>query len=146
MTKKFIISAATLCTLLTANAYASNIHTWHKINAANGNWSGRLVITSANENGYFTDAFGNNKGATYDFKVNNPIPFTFGFGFGFPADFNISYTLTLYKTSFINFSAATCQFNISAKSPANPDIRVEKYNGAKCNYTITSKGENFQIG
>ncbi len=39
-----------------------------------------------------------------------------------------------------------CQFDVSAKAPADPDVRVEQYNGAKCNYTINEGvGENFEV-
>lgn len=136
---------------ITGSALASDVHTWHQIKTTNGSWNGRLVITSSNEQAYFTDQNGSNKGEIYDFVLTKGIsPFVYGFGFE-NADFNVSYVLTLYqvaggKKHAVRFSSKACQFDVSAKGPANPDIRVESYNGASCSYAIVhGMGENFKI-
>jgi hypothetical protein len=152
--RKTIVSATIISTLLTSSVFAADVHTWHKITADNGTWNGRLVITSSDQDAYFTDNGGINKGQTYDFKLTKTTsPFTYGFGFNLQhADFNVSYVLTLYQPADqfsqhgLMFSAKACQFNVSAKGPANPDIRVEEYNGAKCLYSIVpNTGENFEV-
>jgi len=145
--------------LLTSSAWASSNtpHTMHNINVTDeGNWQGRLVITSADEPAYFTDQSGANKGEMYDFTLNKETsPFVYGFGFDTGADFNVSYTLTLYestnKTAALlgksQFTSKSCQFNVSATGPAKPDIKVEKYNGSSCTFNIDSGvGENFLVG
>ncbi|MCL9779926.1 hypothetical protein M9194_00580 [Vibrio sp. S4M6] len=157
------VSIAMLSMLLAGGAWAQSSapHTWHHISltdqasADQSVWLGRLTITSASEPAYFTDKDGKNEGQTYDFKLDNDTnPLVYGFGFNQGADFNVSYTVTLYQTSDITnqlgksfFASKTCQFNVSAKGPANPDIRVEEYNGAKCSYNIVpGKGEDFTVG
>lgn len=150
--RRFFTALIMSC-LFAQAAFANEPHTWHKITASNSSWAGRLVITSANQKAFFTDQDGNNKGSLYDFNALAKQPFIYGFGVT-DADFNVSYALTLYQTDtahdqFINpsFSNKACQFNVSAKGPADPDIRVEEYNGAKCQYTvIPGVGEYFYIG
>ena len=144
--------------LLAGSAWALNvpIHTLHHINDANhASWQGRLVIASANEPAYFTNKNGVNEGEIYDFTLNNKTaPFVYGFAFKRGANFNVSYTLTLYQSthhfegplSHSFFSSKGCQFNISAKGPAQPDIRIEKYNGAICSFKIVpGQGEDFTV-
>lgn len=152
--KKIACVCITLLTfiLLAEPVFAanSNIHTWQYITAKNGFWQGRLVMASANEKGFFTDANGHGKGQIYDFQLNPDKKFKFGFGFDVTqTDFNVSFTLTLYKTSNAFgsplFTSPACVFNITAKSPANPDIRVEKFHGAICSYVVTGYGENFYV-
>lgn len=137
---------------MSANTWAVTPHTLHTVTAQDGVWKGRLVITSANENAYFTDANGNKIGEIYDFTLSSTkAPFKYGFGFASPADFNVSYVLTLYQPdnnggNTVMFASKACQFNVSAKGPADPDIRVEPYNGAKCDYTVVpGVGENFTV-
>lgn len=143
LVKSVIISLSTV-----ASIYAAPVHTWHHIKSLTGNWAGRLVITSANENAYFTDKDGHKVGQLYNFSLNAQTPFLFGFGFSNPTDFNVSYVLTLYQvdSQHTMFSSKACQFDISAKAPAEPDIRVESYNGAKCKYKITTTGEDYKVG
>lgn len=129
---------------------ANDVHTWHQIKVDNGQWQAKLVITSANEQAYFTDKNSVNEGDSYSFALTSAAsPFVYGFGFT-NADFNVSYVLTAYEVTGENtamFAAKTCQFDVSAKGPAQPDIRVEKYNGAQCSFNIVSGvGENFEIG
>lgn len=126
-------------------------HTTHQVSAATGEWQGRMVVTSANQAGYFTDIAGNQKlGPLVDFRLEAKRPYQFGFAFDLPGtDFNVSYVVTLVKQPTVMaplFASPTCQFNVSAKGPANPDVRVESYNGAKCHFTITGHGEDFYVG
>lgn len=140
------LSIATPCSI----AQAGDTHTFHHVTVSSGDWHGQLVITSPGEDAYFTNASGENYGSMWAFDPVTPqAPFTFGFGFIEPGtDFNASYTLTMVKKVFTGpqFVSKACQFNISAKGPANPDIRTETYNGADCHYTITDKGEDYSVG
>ena len=144
-------SAIALAAAVTwSNAQADDVHTFHHITITSGSWSGQLVITSPGENAYFTDATGNKKGSLYSFDHLTAVtPFAFGFGFAEPdTDFDVSYTLTLVEKAAKNsqFVSKACQFNISAKGPANPDIRTESYNDADCHYQVTGKGEDYTVG
>lgn len=138
--------------LLASNTSASPIHTMHEITADTGHWVGRLVLSSAGEGGYFTNEAGTDLGPLVDFSVDVNMPYVFGFGFKKGTDFNVSYVLTLYKSQSkenvgVGFSSKACQFNVSARSPANPDIHVISYNGATCHRDIVQgKGENFSVG
>ena len=149
MLKRRVLCIGLFVLVMGANTWAVTPHTLHTVTAQDGAWQGRLVITS--EDGYFTDANGNDKGQRYDFTLNAKAPFEYGFGFGSSADFNISYVLTLYQPAnkggnAVMFASKACQFDVSAKSPANPDIRVEPYNAAKCDYTVVpGVGENFTV-
>lgn len=121
---------------------AEGVHTWHDVVSKEGAWSGRLVISSGDQKGYFTDSQAKKVGQLYDFHLGTDNPFVFGFGFDFDGtDFDVSYTLTLYQTSFVS---KACVFNVSAKGPAQPDVRIETFNGAKCDYVVVhGRGENF---
>lgn len=147
-----IISAAMLLSLGITTTNAA-VHTSHHVSATEGSWKAQLVIASPDEKGYFTDQSGNSMGSLYAFDVHaDQDPVLFGFGFDFPGtDFDVSYTVTLIKQKQtdahgVMFASPACQFNVSAKGPANPDIRVESYNGAQCHYHITSTGEDFIAG
>lgn len=150
--KLSIISALVSLSLLASTASA-DVHTWHHVTATEGHWKTQLVIASADEKGYFTDQAGSKKGQMYAFDVQSGhAPALFGFGFEFPGtDFDVAYTVTMVKQQQsaahrVLFSSPACQFNVSAKGPANPDVRVESYNGAQCHYTIISSGEDYTVG
>lgn len=131
--------------LFSSVAYASGqIHTWHDITTTNGQWLGRLVIASSQQAGFFADRDGNKKGPIYDFTLSNDKTFVYGFGFDVGGtDFDVSYTLTLYQQ---NFASKACVFNVSAKGPAMPDVRIEKFNGAECRFArLGGKGGNFSV-
>ena len=134
--KLSITSLFLSCALAVSTAQAG-VHTWHHVSAVDGHWTTQLVIASADEKGYFTDAAGTVMGPLYAFDVqSDQAPALFGFGFDIPgSDFDISYTVTMVKqkasSNSVQFVSPTCQFNVSAKGPANPDVRVETYNGAK---------------
>ncbi len=148
----FSLSALAVAACLSVGtAQAGGSHTMHQVTASNGVWQGQLVFTTPGEAGFFTDAQGNKVASPYAFKEDHSqAPFEFGFGFTLPGtDFDVSYTLTLVKKpsggALPQFVSPACQFNISAKGPANPDIRTESYNGADCSYKVTSKGENYFV-
>jgi hypothetical protein len=134
-----------VCCVLSSLVSAGGVHTWHDVVSEKGDWQGRLVISSSNQKGFFTDSSGQKKGEIYDFSLSDSAPFVFGFGFDFDGtDFDVSYTLTLYQTSF---ASKACVFNVSAKGPAQPDVRIEKFNGASCDFEVVhGRGENFKAG
>ncbi|MCW5588373.1 MAG: hypothetical protein KIT27_01795 [Legionellales bacterium] len=148
MKKSTIIPMAFIIACFSPSVFAEGVHTWHNITADTATWNGRLIITSSNEQAFFTNKSGENEGSIYDFTLNPANP-TFTYGFGFTtANFNVSYVLTLYQPQSTKsmFVSKACQFDVSAKGPANPDIRVEQYNGANCRYSIVSGvGENFEV-
>lgn len=130
--------------LLSFCVRAEGVHTWHDIVSKEGRWSGRLVISSGFQNAYFTDSQAKKTGQLYDFHLEEGTPFIFGFGFDFDGtDFDVSYTLTLYEVGFVS---KACVFNVSAKGPAQPDVRIERFNGAECEYQVVhGRGENFEV-
>lgn len=145
----FLLSAVCLPVFV----LAAGPHTTHEISAKTGEWAGCLVMASPHEAGYFTDVSGEQKwGSQVDFELKETAPFAFGFAFELPGtDFDVSYTVTLVKKSEVNglgsplFASPACQFNVSAKGPANPDVRTESYHGADCRYIITGHGEDFLV-
>ena len=132
---------------LTHALTADPAHTLHKVVATKANWKGRLVIATPYENAYFvTDA--QDRGQVYDFHLSSNQPLNYGFAFRPGTDFNVSYTVTLVQDAAeANFVNKACVFNVSAKGPANPDIRVQAFNGAECNFKVVEGvGENFTVG
>lgn len=130
---------------LTGSSLWGSIHTWHKIDVQQGRWQGRLAIIISNQGGYFANAAGNKIGANYDFIIdlNNPLKYGFGFDYN-STDFNVAYSVTLYQED--TFSNKACVFNVTAKGPAIPDIRINEYNGAKCSTSREEHhGTNFHI-
>lgn len=137
VSKLLVIGSLAMSTAI----YASNIHTWHTITAQNGTWNGTL--SSINEESKFETADGS---PIHNFTVDADHPIRYGFGFDHGADFNIAYTLTLTQQDTQRFSSKACVFVITARGPANPDIRVEEFNGAKCSWVVVPHvGEDFNI-
>ena len=149
-----LVLATSVLLLSSSASFADHAHTQQTVFAQNEHWVGHLDITSGNELGFFTNGNEVNLGEHYQFNLNSNTPFKYGFGFKEPGtDFNIAYTLTLYKTVAnsdgnlnTTFTAPACVFEITASSPANPDITVMHYNGASCHWTSTGIGENFTVG
>lgn len=144
--KGFVLGMLSM--LILAKSWASNTHTIHNVQAHHGAWTGRLVIISAEQAAYFTNEQGDNIGAMADFTLLEGQDYRYGFGFDIAnTDFNVAYSLTLYEREKFGFSAKSCVFIITAKGPAFPDIQVNGYHGAQCDYQIVDGvGENFQVG
>ena len=148
------ISLLAACILASSSclALAAKPHTTHTITSHGGTWHGKLVITSANQPGYFLDNNGQNHGNSWAFDLTSNQPtLHYGFGFNVGATFDISYSLNLYKgSSYANklgFSSQACEFVVTAKGPAKPDVQVIPYNGAKCRVTDPDKtGVDFEVG
>lgn len=121
-----------LLSFLPLTCLAETPHTLHDINVAQGAWHGRLTVTSAAQDAFFLKESGEKVGQTYDFDLAGGERLTYGLGFNLDnTDFNVSYTLTLYEKGF---TEKACVYVVTAKGPAVPDIRVESYNGAHCDY------------
>lgn len=145
---RFSFLAGVLVLFFSAMAYADGVHTWQDVVSRDGLWIGRLVITSADQKAFFTDTSSTNRGELYDFSVSDDNDFAYGLGFDFVGtDFDLSYTLTLYQTdsSATGFVSKACVFNVTASAPAVPDIRVEKYNGANCDFEPHHGREKFIV-
>lgn len=131
--------------VLTGNAMATPVHTWHTIRALDGNWTGKLQML--NEGGAFVTR---EKAPLTNFTITSDHAQDYGFIFDAGDDFDVAYTLTLKETKLAampQFVSKTCVYVITAKGPAQPDIRVSSFNGAKCDWNVVpGVGEDFTVG
>ena len=117
------------------------VHTWHTVSTTEGTWHAKLQ--NLNQESYFVDRAG---ASINQFVIHPNRSQDYGFGFYPGADFNIAYTLTIIEESTFNFSSKACVYVITASAPATPDIRVNAFNGAKCDWKIIKGvGENFMV-
>jgi hypothetical protein len=125
-------------------------HTWHNLQSHQGTWEVQLTLSSEGNVGRFISNAPECKAQDpLTVNVSPQQPQQFGFSFLPGADFDIGYTLVAKQKSpsTANYQAKTCVFVVSAKGPANPDIAVLPYNGAVCNYAVTSGvGEDYFVG
>lgn len=119
-------------------------HTWHTVSSSNGTWVARLQML--NEGGSFVMRDGSSADT---FTINPNQSQEYGFTFDGDDDFDVAYslTLTLRNTEKLpQFTSKACVFVITAKGPAQPDIKTIQYNGAQCSYTIIpGRGEDFVV-
>ncbi len=138
--KRLLISA--LLSLTASVADAQNVHTWHTIAANTGVWQARLQMI--NEGGRFVSRSGI---ALNQFLVSPSHSVDYGFAFPKGTDFDVSYSLTMTKEDKKSFTSKACVFIITANKPADPDVRVESFHGAKCDWhVVKGVGENFTVG
>lgn len=124
-----------------AFAGTGDAHTWHNVYSKNGTWKGTLQ--TINEDASFVAEDGS---PISSFTVSEASPQKFGFIYGEDSDFDVAYTLTLTQNQLELFTSKTCVFVITAKGPAQPDIRTEPYNGATCQWTLVpGVGEDFYV-
>lgn len=122
------------------SAQANTPHTWHTITTHQASWKGTLQTT--NEIASFVDADGKPL-STFILTGENPVKFGFDYDTK-KDDFDVAYTLTLTKQTTTSFVSPTCVFVVTAKGPADPDVRYFSYNGAICSVKIIPGiGENF---
>jgi|GEM_PF-1779430 hypothetical protein len=142
-----IVSAVTLT--LPLQVSARQVHTWHNINAENGEWVAKLQML--NEKGIFVLPDGT---SVSEFKVSTGSPKRYGFEFDPNDDFDVAYTLTLVQqnenagnqSNSTMFKSKACVYVITADGPAKPDIRVSSFNGAACDWkTVPGVGEDFFV-
>lgn len=130
--------------VLTGNAMSAP-HTWHTVRALKGTWVAKLQML--NEGGSFV-ARDNTRLNT--FTVSPEHEQDYGFQFDTGDDFDVAYTLTLTEKSpaaMPQFTSKVCVYVVTAKGPAQPDIRIETFNGAKCDWNVVRGiGEDFLIG
>ena len=98
--------------------------------------------------------------STFDLKAGEVE--TFGFAFDNNATFDIIFTVTIIRTGLTEIDQKEeesrddynrrrlitghgCVFVTSAAGVAQPDIRVEEYNGALCWWEPTNIGENYFV-
>ncbi|OGT46607.1 MAG: hypothetical protein A3E83_07335 [Gammaproteobacteria bacterium RIFCSPHIGHO2_12_FULL_41_20] len=122
-------------------------HTWHTIISNEGNWKATLQVINQMEHAWFTDQ---SCSRIHSLGVSPMNLAQFGFGFDSQADFDVAYTLTLVQDknpATSHFTSKACVFVITAKGPANPDVAVNSYHGAKCDWKVVKgKGEDFYVG
>lgn len=127
--------------LLNSAFAASHVHTWHNVVSENGSW--KATLATINEKASFVASDGALLN-TFTITPNHSIKF--GFSFDPNDDFDVAYTLTLTQNSITSFVSKTCVFVVTAKGPANPDIRALSYNGANCSSTVVKGvGEDFKV-
>ena len=132
-----------LLALLSGLTYANPVHTWHTISSKRGEWNARLQMI--NQGGGFVTPQGESINA---FQISPGHTQDYGFSFDRGDDFDVAYTLTLTEKNngYAFFQSKACVYVITARGPANPDIRVSEFNGAQCHYTIVSgRGEDFEV-
>lgn len=122
-----------------------NAHFWQKVSAIDSNWT--VEQTLINEKGNFvTNAPECENKKTYSYAVNIGQDNQNGFHFAKGSDFNIAFTITAVENSAslpdAKFVSKSCVFIVTATGPAQPDVHITNYNGAKCSSTYNSaKGE-----
>ncbi|WP_119327609.1 hypothetical protein [Cysteiniphilum halobium] len=151
MNHKKIISLALLT--IAGSSYANNVHTSHHIYALNDSsdlkpWNVRITSIAPNEMPYFVSGIASSD--DMNFSVTKSSPVDYGFGFKVGSDFNVAYTITAIDTSknadASQHKTKSCTFVVGANGPANPNIVVENYEGAKCNWKDnTGQGVDFYL-
>lgn len=121
-------------------ANACGIHTWHTINALDGQW--HVTLKMINQQGLFADRDCN---PISEARINPEQPLVYGFGFPRDADFDLAYTVTAVKKE-AGFQSKACVFVVTAKGPAQPDITALAYHGAECQWKVVKGvGEDFTV-
>ncbi len=125
-------------------AGAPKPHTWHSVRTLEGRWAARLQMI--NEGGSFVARDGQ---ALTGFMISPDHSQEYGFIFDAGDDFDVAYTLTLTETkntTMPQFVSKACVYVVTAKGPAQPDIRVSSFNGAKCDWNVVDGvGEDFTV-
>jgi hypothetical protein len=145
MSDKIKLGSLIVLSLLSFQAFAKNAtHTWHTVSSANGTWQAKLQML--NEGGNFVTRGG---AAITTFNISPGNPQDYGFVLDAGDDFDVAYTLTLTQNDQKNarqFVSKACVYVITARGPAQPDIRVSHFNGAECNWSLVKGvGENFSV-
>ncbi len=136
-----IVSSSTL--------FATGVHTTHTISVLNdAKWNIRITEIAPDENAYFSS--GSVSSPVLDLIADKNNPAEYGFGFGDGTDFNVSYTITAIdqstKADASQHKTRSCTFVVGANGPANPNIKIENYQGANCSYkVIPGQGEDFTL-
>ena len=142
--KRLILCAATVLSAQSVMAGScQNVHTWHQVNASDGDWTVTLQVI--NENATF---YKRSCQAFHTTALSPSQPLEYGFGFAADADFDVAYTLTAVEKSPVkSFVSKSCVFVVTAKGPANPDVQAIAYHGAKCDWNVVpGVGEDFNVG
>ena len=141
--KKIFISALSL--FATTQLFATPPHTWHAVNATQGQWNVSLRVINEPDHAWFVDL---NDQKISGFKLSSTSPQKYGFAFDGGADFDVAYTVTLVEQAGAsNFTSKTCVYVVTAKGAATPDITPLSYNGANCQWRVNpGTGEDFIVG
>ncbi|WP_119344170.1 hypothetical protein [Facilibium subflavum] len=154
MIKNRIILSVSGFMVLTGMTFAHpSVHTTHHIYATNDAskikpWSVRITGIAPNEAPYFVS--GDVTSSDIVLSVSKDKSAEYGFGFYQGSDFNVAYTLTAIDTSQTadasQHKTKSCTFIVGANGPANPNITVKNYQGAKCTYKDeTGNGVDFYL-
>jgi len=138
-----VLAAATILPVSSALAGScQNVHTWHQVNAKQGDWTVTLQVISENATFYKRSCQ-----AFHTTALSPSQPLEYGFGFAAGADFDVAYTLTaVEKEKVPAFVSKSCVYVVTAKGPANPDIQAISYHGAKCDWKVVpGVGEDFSV-
>lgn len=143
MIKQIIACLAACLSTSTVLAESPTPHTWHTVATAAGQWVGKLQML--NQGGHFITHDG---GKVNKFEISPEQALDYGFIYDRGDDFDVAYTLTLVeKSERPAFQSKACVYVITAAGPANPDVRVSSFNGARCDYKVVKgRGENFIVG
>ncbi|ODN43270.1 hypothetical protein [Piscirickettsia litoralis] len=154
ITTTLLTSAALALTALSTYAETPpTTHTTHHIYAKHSSkWYVKIVGISPFEPAYFiaqpSDAY--SQELNYTVSEDHPAQYNFAFSFNGSTDFNVAYTVTAIDTSqsagASQGKTKSCTFVVGANGPADPNIHVENYQGAKCSFNIvTGQGEDFTL-
>ena len=134
-----------MSTLATANTFdrPCGAHTWHTIYTNQEGWKGTLQMINQVDHAWFMKP-DCSKLNTFSMNATQQTQ-KFGFAFDEQADFDVAYTLTLVQNNDApSFTSKACVFIVTAKGPAQPDVTVKAYNGAKCDWKVVhGVGEDF---
>lgn len=129
---------------LLSSALFATAHTWHEVSVSDesGAWSCQLAdVVEAGF--YFVDQ---NKERIEKFSISPTAPFKFGMVLSKLDNFNMKYTLACTRDDNKFAGSSQVVFIIGAKGPADPDIRIEEYAGAKGSWeTNPGVGENYSV-
>jgi len=140
--RKIILSLSAcigMINIALASSQCDNVHVWDTVFSKNGTWT--VTIQPLNEKSSFVKP---DCSPISSFMIDSSTSQQYGFSFPSGDDFDVAYTLTLVQQNTTQFSSKACVFIVTAKSPANPDIRTENFNDATCTWeSVPGIGEHF---
>jgi hypothetical protein len=141
MVRKFIILIAVLITILSIST-SSTPHTYHNVSA-----NGYAVCQFAHlyeMNFYFVDT--SNNEPINKFTLNPNTTQGYGLVITERSNFNMLYALTCTQDNNLTAQSPKVAFVIGADGPAQPNINVINYYGAKGTFQIiVGVGEDYQV-
>ena len=139
MKKKLIILLLTICTPCFSHSDCT-AHTWHDVVSQNGQW--QISLRFLAERGQFVDRTCQPQ---HDRLIDPNTPYHYGLIINKDSTFDMAYTVTAIRQDALQFYSPTCVFIVTVRGPAIPDVKINAYNGAQCEYTDNGY-VNFQVG